>query len=204
MDVSLYAVSDNQSNQAMAAMDVILSWDPAVLQLQGVDTQGQYPYEWLFSGFPDDHQLDGLNNTWNDGNALYEALAQLGQAAYATPQGLLVTKLRFRKLHVGTPTTVAMLPSYGQYTHTVVYDGVVPGLAITGTLTPANFTPAARGDLNCDGVVTFLDINPFVQLLSDPAGWQASYPGCPPAQWRSQLRRAHQLRRHQSFRSAAR
>lgn len=34
------------------------------------------------------------------------------------------------------------------------------------------------GDVNCDGVVNFGDINPFVQLLSDPTGWQAAYPGC--------------------------
>ena len=35
------------------------------------------------------------------------------------------------------------------------------------------------GDLNCDGAVNFDDINPFVQVLSDPAGWQQQYPGCP-------------------------
>jgi agmatine deiminase len=35
------------------------------------------------------------------------------------------------------------------------------------------------GDVNCDGVVSFGDINPFVQLLSDPANWQAAYPRCP-------------------------
>jgi hypothetical protein len=36
------------------------------------------------------------------------------------------------------------------------------------------------GDLNCDGVTNFGDINPFVQYLSDFAGWQAAYPGCDP------------------------
>jgi hypothetical protein len=35
------------------------------------------------------------------------------------------------------------------------------------------------GDLNCDGIVDFKDINPFVSLLTDPAGWQATYPNCP-------------------------
>ena len=34
------------------------------------------------------------------------------------------------------------------------------------------------GDLNCDGVIDFLDINPFVLGLSDPAGYQAAYPNC--------------------------
>lgn len=36
-----------------------------------------------------------------------------------------------------------------------------------------------KGDLNCDGAVDFLDINPFVLLLTDPGGWAAAYPGCP-------------------------
>jgi hypothetical protein len=35
-----------------------------------------------------------------------------------------------------------------------------------------------RGDLNCDGVVNFDDINPFVLALSDPAGYQAAFPNC--------------------------
>jgi hypothetical protein len=35
-----------------------------------------------------------------------------------------------------------------------------------------------RGDVNCDGVVDFKDINPFVLALSDPAGYAAAYPDC--------------------------
>ena len=35
------------------------------------------------------------------------------------------------------------------------------------------------GDMNCDGVVNFLDINLFVLALTDPAGYQAQLPGCP-------------------------
>jgi len=35
------------------------------------------------------------------------------------------------------------------------------------------------GDLNCDGVVDFGDINPFVLILSNPVVWQETYPGCP-------------------------
>jgi hypothetical protein len=177
LDIGLYAVSDNAGNQPISALDVILVWDPTVLELRGIQGQGQYPYNWLFSGFPDDHQLDGLNNTWSDGNALYEALAQLGRPAYATPEGLLVTQFQFRKLRVGAATTITMPPSYGLYTHTVVY-GTVPALPVTGTLTPVTLTPAPKGDLNCSGTVDFNDINPFVQALSDPAGWQATYPGC--------------------------
>jgi hypothetical protein len=38
--------------------------------------------------------------------------------------------------------------------------------------------PLLLGDLNCDGVVNFDDIDPFVLALSDPAGYAAAYPNC--------------------------
>jgi len=34
------------------------------------------------------------------------------------------------------------------------------------------------GDMNCDALVNFSDINPFVLALTNPAGWQAQYPNC--------------------------
>ena len=38
-----------------------------------------------------------------------------------------------------------------------------------------------RGDTNCDGVVDFADINPFVLALSSPIAYQTQYPNCPMA-----------------------
>jgi len=34
------------------------------------------------------------------------------------------------------------------------------------------------GDMNCDGVVGFSDINPFVLALSNPASYEQRYPNC--------------------------
>jgi hypothetical protein len=39
--------------------------------------------------------------------------------------------------------------------------------------------PLCLGDLNCDGQVDFGDINPFVLRLSNPAGYFATFIGCP-------------------------
>ncbi len=36
------------------------------------------------------------------------------------------------------------------------------------------------GDMNCDGVVSVGDINPFVLALTDPAGYLAAFPDCDP------------------------
>ncbi len=38
--------------------------------------------------------------------------------------------------------------------------------------------PSPVGDMDCDGVVGFSDINPFILALSDPGLWEATYPGC--------------------------
>jgi hypothetical protein len=40
--------------------------------------------------------------------------------------------------------------------------------------------PGCVGDLNCDGSITFGDINPFVLYLSNFATWQSTYAGCNP------------------------
>ena len=59
--------------------------------------------------------------------------------------------------------------------------GVLSGgaFALTGGFWTRASSAVRRGDLNCDGVVDFKDINAFVLLLSNQAAWQAAYPGCP-------------------------
>ena len=36
-----------------------------------------------------------------------------------------------------------------------------------------------RGDMNCDGRVTFTDIDPFVAALGGESAWNVSHPNCP-------------------------
>jgi hypothetical protein len=43
-------------------------------------------------------------------------------------------------------------------------------------LSVAVSTTVVPGDMNCDGQVSFADINPFVLALTDPVAWQAMYP----------------------------
>lgn len=53
----------------------------------------------------------------------------------------------------------------------------LPAASITLLVIPAQ-SPALRGDMNCDGAVNNFDIDPFVLALTNPAAWQATYPGC--------------------------
>ena len=92
VNVGLYAVFEDiggDNSGWISAMDVILDWDSSFLELTGVNNNG--PYDWLSSGFPANVALDGLNDTWLDGDAFYSASSQFfGGQALATPDGLLV------------------------------------------------------------------------------------------------------------------
>ncbi len=138
VNLGLYAVSDDGSDQSISAMDVIISWDSGYLDLLGVSDDG--PYAWIASGFPNDAALDGVNDSLADGDALYSAYAALGSPAFATPAGLLVTTFQFEALAltVGTPLTIP--PTFGTFTETEVFDGAVPGLGVHGTLGAATVT----------------------------------------------------------------
>ena len=45
---------------------------------------------------------------------------------------------------------------------------------------PVRMAPIRYGDLNCDGVVNFADINPFVLYQSNHSAWMTTYPLCDP------------------------
>jgi hypothetical protein len=143
VQIGLYAVSDDpEADQPIASLDVLPGWDPDHLQLLGVQDNG--PYDWLWSTFPDDSGGDGMNDTWNDGNAKYTALAQpgAGHEAWATPDGLLVTTFEFLVLWetpAPEPTELFMIPGFGEHSWTKVRP---PGGGdVTGTLSdPALIT----------------------------------------------------------------
>jgi hypothetical protein len=171
--VRLYAASaDGETNQSMTGMDVIVQWNPAVLQLLGVQNNGPYP--WLQSTFFPDSGLDGLNDTWVDGNAFYTALANFNTPAQATPAGLHVTTFRFRALSNGV-SNLQILPSYPQNTQTVVYGGDFVGQHVTGAL--GNVNVIVGGDMNDDGHVNAKDIDPFLQAVLSSAACGAECPG---------------------------
>jgi hypothetical protein len=130
VEIGLYVVSDDETDQSISAMDIILLWDPDVIELVGVVDNG--PYAWLISAFTDD--FDGLNDTFLDGNALYTAYAQLGVPAYATPEGLLVTTVQFIGSQDPGFCWITEPHSAGMYSDTAIIDGEVPALRVEGVL----------------------------------------------------------------------
>jgi len=158
--------SDSDEDQLMAAMQMIFAWNTDVMQLIGNDDTGAV--ELLFSGFPADPYGINESDPPQDGDGLYQALAPLGVPVAATPEGTLLTTLLFEALEPATPTWVELLPTAGDPPgDTVIFDGTVPNLDVTGVLTDAALTilPSCPWDLNDDGDINGADL---LILLS---GW---------------------------------
>lgn len=115
----------------IAAVDVILEWDPSELQLllPAVSASG-----WFFSGFLDDP--DGINDDVLDGTALYTALVDPANPIVVWGD-VHVATLEFLVLD---DAQVSLLPSFGTFGVTQVV-GTTPGVFETGALSaPADVT----------------------------------------------------------------
>ncbi|MBP7747984.1 MAG: hypothetical protein KA383_17855, partial [Phycisphaerae bacterium] len=71
--------------------------------------------------------------------------------------------------------TVQFRWSMGPTDVSVTYPGWnIDDIEIWGVIPHGGLT----GDLNCDGVVSFADINPFVLALTNPGAYGSAFPGC--------------------------
>jgi len=140
VNMGLYAVWDGLPHQSFAAVDAIVGWNRTSLRMLNVNNAGAVPL--LSSGFPfnDPYHLNEVVPP-QDGNGLYQALANFGAPVTPTSGGVLLTTLRFTALAQTPPTPVDFLVSGGSpLGYTRVYDGTVPNLDITGGLRGATVT----------------------------------------------------------------
>lgn len=166
IDVKLRATQEQISSlvgTSFVAIDCILQWNPAQLQLLGLSTTGSVPL--LSSYFPTPaNDYTGINEAAPpaDGTALYYALAPLGNPVQVPLTGVQVVTFRFKVRVPFATSTVSIVPTLTvtNPADTVVYDGTVPGLPVTGTLTSASIfqTPPCPADLDHDGQVTSSDL----------------------------------------------
>jgi hypothetical protein len=166
IDVKLRATQEPIASlvgTSFVAIDCIMQWNPKHLQLVGLSTTGSVPL--LSSYFPTAaSDYTGINeaNPPQDGNALYYALAPLGNPVQVPLSGVQVVTFRFRVRTAFQNTSVNIAPNLTVVTpaDTVVYDGTVPGLDVTGTLSAAvvTQTPPCAADLDGDGAVSSSDI----------------------------------------------
>jgi hypothetical protein len=166
VEVRLRASSElieNFVGTSFVAIDCILGWDPAHLRLLGLTTAGSVPL--LSSYFPNPTaDYTGINESSppQDGDALYYALAPLGNPVQCPAFGVQVTTFRFQVLSPFASTGIEILPTLTVdfVTDTIVYDGTVPGLDVLGTATGWTIvqTPPCPADLDGDGSVNGADL----------------------------------------------
>jgi hypothetical protein len=145
------------------AIDCILGWDPTKLKLMGLSTSGSVPL--LSSYFPTpSNDYTGINEVVppQDGTGLYYALAPLGNPVAVPTTGVQVVTFNFRVESAFSSATINILDTLTVTTpaDTIVYDGTVPGLDVTGSITSVTVVqvPACPSDLNGDGTVGAADL----------------------------------------------
>ncbi|MFQ5461081.1 MAG: hypothetical protein ACE5E5_00470 [Phycisphaerae bacterium] len=158
-EIGLWATTADGGFQTISAMDVIVSWDAARVQLLGVINDG--PYNWLQSGFPPDPALDGLNDSFLDGNAKYTALSSFGSSALATGAGLHVTTFQFVALTQTDLSHIVIEPALGNFSVTRVFGADAPNQNVTGLLFSAAVSVIPPADCDGDGD---LDLTEFARL----------------------------------------
>lgn len=159
IEVELYAVHADPGEQPVAALDVVLGWDAASLQLLGVDSTGAVPL--LVSTFPST-DLFNVNESVppQDGDGYYVAWALPSNSIPATPEGALITTFKFVVLPPNGTTTVSILPSAGDPPgqSTLVWDGTQVNTIITGGLGSTDLRVGCPADTDLNGVVDIDDL----------------------------------------------
>lgn len=150
--VELAAQTQGDPIASVAAIDAILDWDPAFLELVGISNTNN-SYAWFVSDFLPDP--DGINDDLSDGDALYTALSQVATPANVPDvPGWVVTTVVFRALSPISSTTVSLVATFGQFGETRVLDFFNPGAELTGSV-------AASADVT---ISQFPDVGPTLDV----------------------------------------
>jgi hypothetical protein len=132
--LGLWAYSNPEELQLFRALDMVFTWDPTHLRLDGLDPTGGV--ELLSSCFPANDPY-GLNELVppQDGDGYYQAWAHLGQPIQVSPAGILLTTFEFTALAPTDGTLVDIAISGGSpLLETTVWGGPDANTIVTGTL----------------------------------------------------------------------
>ena len=132
--LGLWAYTSDGETQLLRALDMVFTWDPAYLRLDGLDADGAV--QLLSSGFPagDPHGLNEIVPP-ADGDGFYSAWAPLGDAVDVTPAGVLLTTFDFTALAPVDETLVSIAPEGGDpVLTTTIWGGAQANTIVTGDL----------------------------------------------------------------------
>lgn len=135
--VDLTAQTASDTTQTFSVLDAVLEWDAQLLQLLSATRPCEAEpcppgtYDWLDFGFPNPSP-SGVNDTFDDGNALIWAVAQFApkSPAEANAAGLWVARLSFEAVGRGT-AEVALRSEIGLARTKIIHE---PDIDVTGGL----------------------------------------------------------------------
>ncbi|MGE3182079.1 MAG: hypothetical protein AB7N71_10640 [Phycisphaerae bacterium] len=106
VQIGIYAVSDSAMDQPFTQANIVFTWDPSFLTLDGLDNTGAAPF--FRSNF---NPTSPVNETFPpaDGDAMYSHLSMTGSETDATPAGTLLTTLEFTAVACAVDTPVAIV-----------------------------------------------------------------------------------------------
>lgn len=184
IDVELYAVSSDGTDQSLFSVEVVFTWDPDVLVF--VNKIDNPP--WAISSFFDDRSLARLNADCgpdlfcdpfrffpvNDGDAFF-IVSTIAELVIATGEGLLVATFQFMPVAVTAGTVLRIIegacsvpPDRCSSTRVLPFNG---GEVLTGRLGSLALIVAAcgsKGDFNNDCLVESRDFEEFERCLAGP------------------------------------
>ena len=159
--VELVATSTIGSDEAIASMSVILTWDADVfVSINALQAPG---VSWMVLGFLP--EPDGINTFTNDGDVILTGLAQLGNNVQASADGTVIARLEFVALHRMASTSISIPSEIGNLGETLVT--AAPGENKVGQLEGTSLPVAECGvpDSDFDGDVDLLDAAGFERCL---------------------------------------
>lgn len=167
VEINFVAHSADGTEQLITALDAILFWDPAMLELLGVDGSNA-DVAWMVSGFFNDP--DGINDGIseppegvpnNDGDAIFTALASPSTPASTGPDDIVITTILFRALQTTPGTVVQFLPALGDFGQTRVFgEGKQNNITgdISATATVIIVSGSCFADFDHNGQVDAFDL----------------------------------------------
>jgi hypothetical protein len=121
---------------------------------------------------------DYVQGAWANGAGLFGQNRYIDNWAGMNRDGLLSGSLRDeldRYIDAGGQLTLLL---YSERPTESGAGGSKPTYHDYCAVTTTRINQTLAGDTDCNGVIDFGDINPFILTLTDPDGWQALYPGC--------------------------
>ena len=154
---------------------IALDWDPERLRLIGANQDGAEGTQMAW--WPEMSVPWTLNEEVppQDGTGLYIVLGALGSDQAADADGSLVTTFEFETLAPGIAEVGLGFEGPGIEDATIVWDGVVPNLQVTGELVGGSVTVGSSSQASCPSDITGDNSVGVDDVLEIFASWQAPY-----------------------------